>query len=112
MAVTICTVSGVIKTLEQSPMTQVTIKARTIRPFVYPDGTFVPDYEVSTTTDNNGAWSLALGETETPGDISIIISIEYSSGSSGVFKRNDYPVIVPDQASVDFADLINPPASP
>ena len=105
MPVVTCVVSGVLKTPDNQGLSGVTIRANMISPFIYPTTTTViMNNEVTTTTDVNGAWSLTLVETEN-NESTMTITIDYPSGG-GNYRRKDYTVIIPDQASVDFSTLI------
>jgi len=102
---TICTVSGTCVKLDGSGFASVTVKANSTRPFVHPtDNSLVEDYELSTTTDSSGNWSLSLIETTTP-NVTLTITFYYP-GSANDYKRKEYTIQVPNSASVTFASLI------
>lgn len=108
MAITICTVSGNVSSLLGQGLNSVTIKAYMPRPFKYPDGTLILNYEVSTSSDVSGDWSLALAETETAqlNGIPITIAFEYSSGGAGDYLRREYTCVIPNTPTATFASLI------
>lgn len=102
---TSCTISGTCLKLDGSAFSGVLVKANCARPFVHPSNSAVyEDYEVTTTTDSSGNWSLTLVETTTPA-VSLTISFYYP-GSANDYKRKDYTVTVPNTATATFASLI------
>lgn len=109
MAVSTCIVSGSVFSLNNQGLNSVTVKAYMPQPFIYPDGTQILNYEVSTTSDAAGAWSLTLVETETANmgaGIGITVAMEYSSGGAGDQLRKEYTIIVPNTPTANFTDLI------
>jgi len=104
MAITSCTISGNIKTPDNQALEDVTVKAYPTRPFTHADGTLIAAYQVSTTTDSSGDWALTLVETATVSK-TLTIVIEYPTGGTE-FRRQEYTVTVPNQASANFSDLI------
>ncbi len=104
MAITSCTVSGTVKTPDNTGLQNVTIKASITQPFAHADGTLIAAYQVSTTTDANGAWSLTLIETATVTKTMTIV-IEYPTGGTE-YRRQSYTVTIPNAASANFSDLI------
>lgn len=103
MAITTCVVSGTVKTLGNAGLTPVTVRASIPKPFKHPsDGSVIANYEVSTTTDVDGNWSLTLIETTTPA-ISVVITFDYSTGFEQ--RRKEYTITVPNQATANFTDL-------
>jgi len=106
MAATICTVSGTCKKIDGTAFQSVTVKASCARPFVHPtDSVLYENYEVTTTTDSSGAWSLSLVETATPA-LTYTVSFYYP-GSLNDYQRKDYTVTIPNSASVAFESLIS-----
>lgn len=103
MAISTCTVSGTLYSVNNQPLQDVVIEVYCARPFFHTDGTHVIDYKVSTTTDSNGAWSLSLIETATV-DKTLTISFEMPTGSVER-QRRTYTMTVPNQASANFSDI-------
>lgn len=109
MAISTCIVSGNVFSLNAQGLNSVTVKAYMPRPFLYSDGTQILNYEVSTTSDANGAWSLILIETTSvnlPDGLPITVAFEYSSGGAGDILRREYTIIVPNTPTANFSDLI------
>ncbi len=105
MAITTCTVSGTIKDPSATAIPSVIVRAYIPSPFFHADGTWIAAYELSTTTDSNGAWSLTLMETTTITK-TITITFDYSSSSvSASHKRKEYTVIVPATATANFSAI-------
>jgi hypothetical protein len=105
MAITSCTVSGNVKTPDNSNLQGVIVKAYLIHPVEYADGTLVAPYQVSTETDSDGNWELDLVETTTV-SASMTIAFEFPSGGAD-YRRKEYTVIIPNSASATFASLIS-----
>jgi hypothetical protein len=105
MAITSCTVTGNVKTPDNSGLQGVLVKAYMIHPVEYADGTLVAPYQVSTETDSNGDWSLTLVETTTV-SATMTVAFEFPSGGAD-YKRKEYTVTVPNSASATFASLIS-----
>jgi len=103
MAITTCTVSGTLKTVLNTALSDVTVEAYCTQPFFHTDGTHIVDYGVSTTTDANGAWSLVLIET-TSISKSLTVAFEFPTGSVER-KRREYHVVVPATATANFSDI-------
>lgn len=109
MAISTCIVSGTVNSLLGQGLNSVTVKASIVQPFFHTDGTQFLNYEVSTTTDTNGAWSLTLIQTATANagaGIPLTVALEYPSGGAGDYLRREYTIIVPNQATANFSDLI------
>lgn len=104
MALSMCTVSGTLLTVNNTAIQGATVKATMTKPIVYGDGTFIPCTEMITTTAVDGTWSLALVETVST-NTTMTISIEYPSGGSD-YRRVSYPVVIPNTATATFASLI------
>lgn len=105
MALSMCTVSGTVLTVNNTTIQGATIKATITKPIVYGDGTFIPCTEMITTTAADGTWSLSLVETVST-STTMTISIEYPSGGSD-YRRVSYSVTIPNQATATFASLIS-----
>lgn len=103
MAISTCVVSGTLKTVSNTALSDVEITAYSTRPFFHTDGTHIVDYGVSTTTDSNGAWSLTLIETETITK-TLTVSFDFPTGSVERVRR-EYTIEVPNTATANFADL-------
>lgn len=103
MAITTCTVSGSLKGPDGAALSGVTVYAYTNAPFFHSDGTLIPDYQVTTTTDATGAWSLTLIETASVTK-TIIIAFDLPTGSVEK-KRKEYTVTVPATATASFSTL-------
>lgn len=102
---TICTISGQCLKLDGTAFANVTVKANCLRPFIHPtNDALYEDYELSTTTDASGNWSLSLVETTTP-NITVTITFYYP-GSSNDYKRKEYIIQVPNTATATFQSLI------
>ena len=108
MAISTCVVSGNLKSLGNQGLNSVSVKAYIVKPFKHTDGTMILNYEVSTTSDANGDWSLTLIETTTPatGGIPLTIAFEFTSGGAGDVLRKEYTCVIPNQASVAFSSLV------
>lgn len=107
MAIQICTVSGILRNPSGAGLQGVMIKASMNRPFIHPsDSSLITNYEVETTSDATGAWSLDLVETETA-LVTITISFYYSLAAASSTERRDYAVTIPNLASAAFASLID-----
>ncbi len=103
MSVTTCTVSGTILTTSGSGFAGVTIRAYMTQPSLYSDGSLVPSYSVSTTTDANGAWSLTVVETTTTSQY-MTFAFEYPDGGINL-KRKEYTAVIPATATSTFYAL-------
>lgn len=105
-APTSCTVSGTLLEINGTAMSGITVKARPTRPFIHPtDNNLYMDYEVSTTTDGSGNWSLTLIETATPA-VSYTVEFLYALGSTANNTRYSYTIVVPNSATANFQTLI------
>lgn len=104
---TVCTVSGVIRDTSGTLLPGTTVKANLRMPFIHTtDSSLIVNYEVTTTTDANGAWSLNLVETTT-NSVTMTVTIFYATGSTNPNDRKEYTVTVPNSASATFATLIS-----
>lgn len=99
-----CTVTGSIFDLTGTPIGGATVKAYLTTAYFYGTALVVP-YELSTTTDTSGGWSLTLQETFSVGR-SITISIEYPPNTTDNKVRLDYAIVVPNQSTANFSDLV------
>lgn len=105
-APTVCTVSGIIRDLSGNALIGATVKAQNQKPFLHPtDSSIIAPYEISTTTANDGSWSLNLVETTTP-NVTITIVLIYATGSSNPNDQREYSVQIPNAASATFGSLI------
>lgn len=105
-APTICAVSGILRGTNGVVLQGATVIGSSIKPFIHSsDGSLVVNYQVSTTTDSNGAWTLSLIETATDSS-SVTISFFYPLGSAAGNERKEYTIIVPNSASANFSTLI------
>lgn len=104
---TVCTISGVVRDNSGTLLAGVIVKANNRMPYIHPtDSSLIVDYEILTTTDSVGAWSLNLVETATPAT-SISITFIYPTGSTNPNDMKTYTIIVPNSASSTFAALIS-----
>jgi hypothetical protein len=105
MAITICTVTGTVRSPAGGGLPGVTVRANLVTPFVHSaDGSFIATYEVTTTTASDGTWSLNLIETATP-QTTVTIAFDYPAGSQN-YQRREYTIMVPNQASATFSSLV------
>lgn len=105
-SIQICAVSGTCRTPTGSALPGVTVKAYSNRPFIHPtDNSLIANYEVNTTTANDGTWSLNLVETTTPA-CSLTVAFYYPSNTLSGYDRREYTIIVPNQTSATFASLV------
>jgi hypothetical protein len=104
MAISTCTVSGTIKDVTNTAVTSATINVYLTTPFFHTDGTYIANYQVSTTTDTDGDFAIALIETESVSR-SLVLEIIYPGGSTGNLK-NVYNIVVPDTGIATLASLI------
>lgn len=104
MAISTCTVSGTIKSVGNSGIPNCTIRAYITSPFFHTDGTYIANYQVSTTTDNTGAFSISLIETATISK-TMTLEVEYPGGATDRLK-NVYTVTIPNSGSATLASLI------
>lgn len=103
---TICTVSGLVQDAGGNPLQGVVITASVTKPYLHPVSlAIIPNYQVSDTTDNTGAWALALTET-TSANLSVTISFVYPLGPVSGTGRYEYTIVVPDAPTANFSDLI------
>lgn len=110
MSATVCAVSGNIKDISGMGFAGAVITATTVSGFLHPDGTFYPNYTVSTTSDSNGDWTLNLVETETTAtatepSVSYIVTLDYLTGASLTYRKV-YSIIVPNTSTALFKDLV------
>lgn len=100
-----CTVSGTVYRADGSPLEGAKVRAYVTSSFVDINGNVLPEgLNASTSTDANGAWSLAIVRTESLNQ-SITISFIYKYGVSNEEQRLDCPVVIPDQSTANFSDL-------
>ena len=103
-----CTISGTIVNLSETAISGANVRAYSTGPFI--SGTnYVTNSIVTTTTDTNGDWSLALTRTAnltTPRTVTI--EFEYTDGRAGLVIER-YTVSVPNAATANFEDLITIP---
>jgi len=105
MAITTCTVSGTIKDPSATAIVGATVRAYIPQGFFHADGTYIAAYEVTTTTDANGAWSLVLMET-TSITKTITITFDYAGNStSNIHKRKDFTIVVPATTTATFSSI-------
>lgn len=104
MAISTCVVSGTIKDLENNAVSGATVKAKITSPFFHSDGTYIADYQVSTTVDGTGAWSLTLIETASISR-TILVEIAYQIGSESMQKKV-YAITVPNTSTANLSDLV------
>lgn len=103
---TVCTVTGTCRDLAGAALAGVIVRATNLKPFIHPtDSSLVLPYSVSTTSANDGTWSLNLVETASA-TLSTTISLTYATGSTLPNDTHDYTVTVPNSASATFASLI------
>lgn len=103
---TVCTVSGLVQDAGGNPLQGVVVTASVTKPYLHPVSlAIVPNYQVSDTTDNIGAWALDLIETTTP-NLSVTITFVYPLGPVSGQGRYEYTIIVPNAATANFSDLI------
>lgn len=106
MPIGMCTVSGTLLTASGAGIPGATVKATTVRPFLYSaTGDLIANSEASTTTANDGTWSLTLVETTTD-NVTMTISFVYPPGASAASARKDYTVQIPNTATATFQSLI------
>lgn len=103
MAISTCVVSGTVYTLAGAGLTDVNVKAYITTPFFHTDGTWLPNYEVSTTTASDGTWSLTLIETASISK-TMTIAFDYPDGSAQRARR-EYTITVPATSTANFATL-------
>lgn len=103
MAISTCVVSGTLKDLTGTALAGYSVYAYLTTPFFHTDGTLIPPYKVSTTTDASGNWSLTLIETATISK-TITIAFDLPTGSSERLRR-EYTVTIPNSASASFSTL-------
>jgi hypothetical protein len=104
MAISTCVVSGTLKDLTGAALVGYSVYAYLTTPFFHSDGTLIPPYKVSTTTDSSGNWSLTLIET-TSISKTITIAFDLPTGTAERMRR-EYTVTIPNQASVNFDTLV------
>lgn len=96
----LCTVSGTILDLSEEPVVGVVIKANLTSPIFIETSQIIPE-EISTTTDEDGNWELDLVQTA-----SVCIAIEYPPNPLNTKIRVTYAILIPDEATADFSELI------
>lgn len=105
MTPTICTVSGKIITSNGAGFPGVVIIATLVRPFIYSStGELIPNFIETTTTANDGSWSIPLVETTTD-KVSITFAIQYATASGSSPQRYEYTAIIPNQSTANFSDI-------
>lgn len=104
MAISTCTVSGTIKSVANMGLPNCTVRAYISSPFFHTDGTYIANYQVSTTTDNTGAFSLALIETATISK-TMVLEVEYPGGATDRLK-NVYTVTIPNTGTATLASIV------
>ncbi len=103
--ITTCVVSGKVVKPDGGGLISVSVQANLITGFVHPqDGSFIAPYQVTTTTANDGTWSLTLVETETV-EKTLSIAFDFPAGSQN-YQRQVYDITVPNQPTANFADLV------
>lgn len=103
---TVCTVSGIVNDASGQPLQGTTVTATVTKPYLHPVSlAIIPNYQISTVTNNTGAWSLNLTETASA-NLSVTITFVYPLGPVSGSARYDYTVVVPDADTANFSDLI------
>jgi hypothetical protein len=101
-----CTVSGTLYGPTAQPVADAVIKVFVTSSFTDANGNFIPaGLYAQTTSDDNGAWSLAVIRTQGIAR-SVTFQFEYPLGNNQSANVK-YPAVIPDQSSADFADLVN-----
>lgn len=101
-----CTVSGTLYGPGAVALSAVKIKCYVTSPFTDASGNYIPEGVLaSTTSDDNGAWSLAVVQTEALGR-SVTFQFEYPLGNNQTSSVK-YAAVIPDDATADFSDLVN-----
>lgn len=103
MPIQICTVSGNVKNLLGSNVSDCIVKASIVTPFFH-TGSLIDGEIASTTTNSSGDFSLSVIETETVGQ-RITFTFEYFDGNSNR-RSKKYSVVVPNSASAALSDLV------
>lgn len=104
MAISTCDITGNIKNLSGTAQEGVIVQARVVKPFIHTDKTIVLGRAVQTTTDASGDFTLTLAETAGPA-VTIEVTIKYVDSQSGD-KRVTYTGTVPNQSTINLADII------
>lgn len=103
MAISTCVVSGTLKDLTGTALSGYNVYAYLTTPFFHTDGTLIPAFKVSTTTDASGNWSLTLIETTS---ISKTITIVFDLPTGTVERlRREYTVTIPNTGTANFSTL-------
>jgi hypothetical protein len=105
-APSICTVSGTLYGPGAAPLEGVKIKVYVSSAFTDASGNYIPGGVLaSATSDENGAWELDVIQTEALGR-SVTFQFEYPLGNNQS-QSVKYAAVIPDEATADFADLVN-----
>lgn len=101
-----CTVSGVLYGPTASPVEGVKVKVYVTTAFTDDSGNYIPaGLLASTTSDEDGAWSLAVIRTADLGR-SVTFQFEYPLGNNQSASVK-YAAVIPDAASAEFSDLVD-----
>ena len=102
----ICAVSGVVYGPSALPLEGVNVKVYVTSAFTDNSGNYIPEGVLaSTQTDENGEWTLDVIRTANLGR-SVTFQFEYPLGNQQS-RSVKYAAIIPEQASADFADLVD-----
>lgn len=104
MAISTCVVSGKLASPNGMGIVGVTIKANYNRPILYGDGSLIMPNEQSTSSAADGTWSLTLVENASTSS-STTIAFYFPTGGT-TYDRKEYTIIVPNQATANFSNLI------
>lgn len=101
-----CTISGALFNSIGAAIVGAKVRASITSSFIDAYGNYIASgIQSSTTTDSNGAWSLAVIQTQNLNQ-SVTISFIYplNNNQSQIL---DYPVVVPNQSTANFSDLVD-----
>ncbi len=105
MPITVCTVTGSVKNIVGDGVSGCIVKASIITPLVHTGSNSLITGEIaSTTTDENGDWSLDIVET-TSITKKVTFTFDYYDGVSNRLSKK-YTVTIPNAASATFYSLI------
>lgn len=106
-APTICTITGTIRDTGGTAISGAVISVQALKPFIHSaDNSLVFNYEVSTTSGDDGTFSLGVIETTTD-SVSLALTIKNAAGSASNLVLSTYSITVPNSASATLASLIS-----
>lgn len=111
MPISTCTVTGNVKNLLNSSVTNCKVSVSVVTPFFHPStGSFVSGELATVQTNASGDFSMSVIETETAGQ-KVTFTFDYFDGVANR-RQKKFTVIVPDTASAALYDLVAAAAFP